>query len=374
MIAFSSRQAGTEGRDPWAGSRPGLARMAQGAPIAFQAALTPALGRAVAFLERSQREDGELPVQASIGPDPAQVGEVDPSIFPTALMAWSLSFHPAAAAVRDRALRFLQSEMDRHGLWRHWTKAHPQHGQLPPDLDDTSCVSLALRRAGWPLPGNREILQANRNRDGLFLTWVIPRLRWTRAAHRRATLPQLRHLPTLYLFFRRTSAAPADADAVANANTLFYLGRTGETEAVAGHLLQILRDGRESQCDKWYEDPFAVWYFFSRALGGSETEAADIIRTRIAATPPGSALAMALAMNSLLNLGRVPGAELTWNLLNAQLPSGAWPRAMLYHGGRTKRRDGSFAAPHPDTPYWGSESLTTAFCIEALSRIGQVGE
>ena len=28
----------------------------------------------------------------------------------------------------------------------------------------------------------------------------------------------------------------------------------------------------------------------------------------------------------------------------------------------------SFAPPHPDTPWWGSEELTTVFCIEALSR------
>ena len=55
-------------------------------------------------------------------------------------------------------------------------------------------------------------------------------------------------------------------------------------------------------------------------------------------------------------------------LLDTQLASGGWPAAALYHGGRARRRDGSFEAPHPDTPHWGSEELTTAFCIEALSR------
>jgi hypothetical protein len=257
--------------------------------------------------------------------------------------------------------------MDRNGLWRHWTRDHPQHSSLPPDLDDTSCASAALAACGTA-PDNRSILLDNRTRSGLFLTWVLPRLRRTGAAHRRAALPQLAHLPTLFLFFRKTSAVPSDVDAVVNANCLYYLGGFEGREAVVAHLLDILRDGRERSCDKWYENPFVIWYFLARALGGSEPEAAALIRRRLDGTAPAGALEAALAACALLSSGSAPSDDSVAALLALQSEDGSWPRAPLYHGGRRRRRDGSFDPPHPDTPRWGSEALTTAFALEALSR------
>lgn len=276
-------------------------------------------------------------------------GTLDPSVFPTALAAYSLSFAPRAAMVRERAVDFLVAEMEPHGLWKHWTRAHPYHRQLPPDLDDTSCASTALALAGRTFPDNRALLLRNRNREGLFRTWKL-------------TLAQLRHPLVAFTFFTKTSARPFDADAVVNANTLHYLGGVPE---VAQHLVRILRENREPHCDKWYENPFAIWYFFSRALQRTAPEAGELIVKKITAAKPSTALEHALATCALRD----------WNqpadiapLLALQLESGAWPAAPLYHGGRARRRDGTFAPPHPDTPHWGSEEVTTAFCIEALSR------
>jgi hypothetical protein len=70
----------------------------------------------------------------------------------------------------------------------------------------------------------------------------------------------------------------------------------------------------------------------------------------------------------MLDWGRDPGETAIASLLAAQLADGGWPRAALYHGGRERRPDGSFAPRHPDTPHWGSEALTACFCLEALSR------
>jgi SAM-dependent methyltransferase len=301
-----------------------------------------ALERAVAFLERSQLPSGELRVLAS--------GKPDPSVFPTALAAYALSFAPRAAGVRDRALDFLLHEMEPRGLWKHWTREHPYHHQLPPDLDDTSCASAALARARRGFPDNRPILLRNRNRRGLFYTWKL-------------TLAQLRHPLVCFTFFTKTSAKPFDVDAVVNANALHYLGDAPE---VVEHLLRVLRENRESQCDKWYENPFAIWYFFSRALHVSTPEAGELIAAKIAAAVPSNALEHALAVCALRYWKRPVDVG---PLLALQLESGAWPAAPLYHGGRARRRDGTFAAPHPDTPYWGSEELTTAFCVEALARV-----
>jgi hypothetical protein len=303
-----------------------------------------ALARAIAFLESNQLPSGELRVFAS--------GKPDPSVFPTAVAAHALSFAPDAAKIRERALDFLAAETDWRGLWRHWPREHPHHRQIPPDLDDTSCASAALERAGRTFPDNRRLLLANRNRRGLFYTWKL-------------TPAQFRHPLALVFFFQQTSAKPFDVDAVVNANVLAYLGAIPETRAVVDHLLTVLRENRETSCDKWYDNPFVVWYFFSRALHTVAPEAGEIIEKKIAATTPSNALEHALAACSLHYWNRNAGIR---PLLDRQLQSGAWPAAPLYHGGRARRRDGTFAPPHHDTPYWGSEELTTAFCIEALAR------
>jgi hypothetical protein len=311
--------------------------------------LQDALRRAIAFLERRQLPGGELPVLAS--------GKPDPAVYPTAVMVHSLSFAPDAAQVREKALDFLAAEMGPRGLWKHWTRAHPHAHQLPPDLDDTSCASAALTHAGRRIPDNRAVLLANRDRRGLFYTWKL-----TRA--------QFAHPLVTYLFFRRTSAKPFDVDAVVNANVLFYLGDTAATRRVIEHLRHVLASGSERHCDKWYDNPFVVWYFFSRALQPVAAEVAASLVTRLASATPSNALEHALRACTLLNLGRTPDVRM---LIESQLATGAWPAAPVYHGGRRRRRDGTFDAPHPDTPYWGSEEWTTAFCIEALSRAQATG-
>lgn len=300
-----------------------------------------AAAHGVEFLRRVQLPGGELPVLAS--------GKPDPAVFPTAVMAHSLSFAPDADDVRRRALDFLAAEMQPGGVWKHWPRVHPQHAFLLPDLDDTACASAVLARAGRSVPDNRALLLKNRNRRGLFRTWLL----------------RYRHPLAMYAFFTRTSAKPFDADAVVNANVLFYLG---EIPVVVEQLLAVLRENHERHCDKWYDNPFVVWYFFARALHGISAEAGDLIVRKIAATAPSNALEHALAACTLLYLQRSPNLE---SLLRTQLPSGAWPAAPVYHGGRTRKRDGTFGEPHPDTPYWGSEAWTTAFAIEALARTSE---
>lgn len=295
-----------------------------------------ALDRGIAFLRRAQLPGGELPVLAS--------GKPDPSVFPTAVMAHSLSFARAADDIRQRALDFLAAEMQPGGVWKHWPRSHPQHSFLLCDLDDTACASAVLTRAGRAVPDNRERLLKNRNRRRLFRTWLL----------------EYRHPLAMYAFFTRTSAKPFDADAVVNANVLFYLGLIPD---VAEHLFDVLRENRERHCDKWYDNPFVVWYFFARALRGA---AAELIEPKLAATKPSSALEHALAACTLLYCGRSPNVDA---LLSMQLQSGAWPAAPVYHGGRARKRDGTFGEPHPDTPYWGSEAWTTAFAVEALAQL-----
>jgi hypothetical protein len=326
-----------------------------------------AIARGLVFLEGVQLPNGEFPTYATS--DPAMVERLvfDPSVFPTALIARSLAGCPGAANLRERACDFLLTEMDADGLWRHWTREHPFFRQLPPDLDDTSCASAALRSSGRTFPDNRRLLLANRDSQGRFLTWISPRVRWTGKRHLAITLRQLRHPLTLWFFFRRTSAKPYDVDAVVNANTLLYLGDFAGREAVTSFLLDIVQHNRETMCDKWYDNPFVIWYFLSNALSGVAPDAAALFIAKIETAEPRSSLDRALAASALSCWGHTPSEKDVAGLLTAQKESGAWPIASFYHGGRARRRGGGFAEPHPDTPHWGSEALTTAIAIEALT-------
>ena len=84
-----------------------------------------------------------------------------------------------------------------------------------------------------------------------------------------------------------------------------------------------------------------------------------MIVPRVESARPVNALELALATSTLLLWNRSPDLA---PLLDAQLPSGAWPRAGFYHMGQ---RQGD---SHPKPPWWGSEALTTVFAVEALSR------
>jgi hypothetical protein len=109
----------------------------------------------------------------------------------------------------------------------------------------------------------------------------------------------------------------------------------------------------------WYGSIFTVWYFFSHALHEIAPEAGKMIVPRIEAAAPANSLEHAVAATTLLLWNRVPDVG---PLIEAQLPTGAWPRVGFYHMGQ-RRLD-----PQPKPPWWGSEALTTVFAVEALAR------
>jgi len=310
-------------------------------------AIRRAIDNGVAYLESAQLPSGEIPIEMS--PTPEMTGDRvrDPVVFTTALAARALSITPSAAGVRSRAVDFLVREMEPGGLWRYPSTEHPGHDHIPLDVDDTSIASAALLAAGREVPDNRRFLLANRNRRGLFRTWIV---RWWP------------HPRKIYRFFRHTTANIGDVDAAINANVVVYLGDRGETRPAIEHMLAVLRANREMASTKWYEGRFTVWYFFSHALRGIAAEAGEMIVPRIEAATPRNALELALATSTLLLWNRAPDVQ---PLLDAQLLSGAWPRAGFYHAGLKRISRNEF---QPTPPWWGSEALTTILAVEALSR------
>lgn len=312
-----------------------------------ESAIHRAIERGVAFLESAQLPSGEIPIETSPTPEMSGDRVRDPVVFAAALAARALSVTPSAAGVRSQALDFLLREMEPDGLWRYPSAEHPGHDWIPLDVDDTSIASAALLSAGRRIPDNRAALLANRNRRGLFKTWIV---RWW--PHPRKT----------WRFFRDSTAKVGDVDAAINANVVAYLGSCEETRPAIEHMLAVLRANGEMMSTKWYQSRFTIWYFFSHALREIAPEAGEMIVQRVEAAKPQDSLEIAQAVSTRLLWNRPADVQ---PLIEAQLPSGAWPSAAFYHAGlRRVSRD----ELRPTPPWWGSEAVTTVLAIEALSR------
>jgi hypothetical protein len=308
-----------------------------------------AIDAGVAFLARTQLPDGELPTMRWPRGEPDNPRR-DRTVFGTALVAISIAGVRGAEGIVARAADSIEAQTLRFGIWKY----SPDYGGgFPPDLDDTAMASLALRLAGRQVPDNTHAFLANRNRDGLFFTWLSPRLRWLRDPRMGLiAAARWRHPFVHYRAFRVAGAREHDLDAVVNANVLFYLGRTAATEPLIPFLLRLLRERAEEGCDKWYDRRLAIWYFVSRALRHAGVDARALLLERLRSETVATPLEHAFAACVRLDCDAPADAHIA-EIVATQLDNGGWPREMVY-GDEWDAR--------------GSESLTTAFCLEALSR------
>ncbi|TGE25352.1 hypothetical protein E5K00_09240 [Hymenobacter aquaticus] len=345
------------------------------APVASAPSdLNPAIERALTYLHRRQLADGQFAVYCALELPMQGWRYADSAVFPTALVAHCLLHAEKQSALADemlsQATEFMRNQMNHGGLWNHFTNLHHLRHLCPLDIDDTACVSAVLRARGvaCPVPTNVPLILANRNDEGLFYSWFLLRLRWVpNRTFWRVAARELLHPVKSLLFWRGVEASRNDVDGVVNANALYYLGDIPETQPVIAFLLRIIAQKQEGTCDLWYLDPFFVYYSFTRCYHAGITQLEPmrqpIIDRILAQAKPDGRLGETLAdtawaVCSLLNLGSYP-AELVpavRYIQQTQGEHGEWPRWLLYYGG-PKRLLG-----------WGSEELTTAFCLEALVR------
>lgn len=345
----------------------------------------PAVWRGLSFLQRRQLPSGgfsTLTAQSVHGTNEEMetfedgnrkgwVTEDPHSVFPAILIGLSL-LHTAGVGCTDDILRriadFLVDNRNPFGFWQHFTKEHILYSFHPCDVDDTALASDFLRRMGVPTPDNRQVLLRNKTRDGRIYTWFAFRKDLSdHPVYWYYSLREAKSPVKSYFFWKKLECKRDDIDAVVNANVLSYLGLRKETVPIIRWMDQVIAEGTEHRCDKWYLKKSAVHYFFSRTYHLDKAGMAALrntIRERVLASfrDDGSVehhpLDTALAVNTLFNLdchGDVPPNAIGY-LLEKQLASGSWAKRLLYHGGR-KRIMG-----------WGSEELTTGFCVEALFR------
>jgi len=294
------------------------------------------------FLDQNQLYSGEFRSYVSKDEAMESVASVDSCTFVTSCILCSLSFvdDPGLTAMKHAAFKFLIEEMKPPGVWKYFSQRYPI--LIDPDLDDTALASFVLRDLHPHIQAGRnlDIILGHRNSDGLFFTWM------------------------------KDANETNDVDAVVNANVLLYLGETEETRVVSDYLNAIITDHRESETYYYYLDDLALHHAVSRAYfnGVKSLEAVkDSIISRTAARQRGDGsfgneLLTALALCSLFNYScddMILVERGIDHLMDSQRGNGAWPRRAYYAG------------PLPSGPYeawYGSEELTTAFCLEALTR------
>ncbi len=326
--------------------------------------------RAVAFLRNRQLAHGEFVTLVGADrqmSDPA----FDSSPFITSFVLYGLAQLERALVedVVSKAASFLFAEMECGGVWRYWSSRQHKHCRLPPDVDDTACISYALESAGYRPPNNEWAFRANQDSVGRFKTWLFVTRRncfalrfltarsvgfcQARVRTRTVATPPAEDPRFQIMHIRRD-----DVDAVVNANALLYLGERPDTLAALEFVVEKVLD-ESAAWSLYYEDRLALYYAAARAFRHSAPRLA-LVRDHIVARISErrlerfSPLQAALAASALLTFE--PASTAAANLLGFIVD--------------TQRSDGGWDA-YPFYNVWGSEELTTGLCLEVLARTGK---
>jgi len=334
--------------------------------------INDSITKGVLYLEEHQYPSGEF--CCYIAADDPMLGWCIPesTVFATMVVAsclLSLAERPEVNTMVSKATDYIAGQMHKGGVWPVFSERHLWHDMVPYDTDSLVYASALMEDRGvqYLEENNVTLLLANRNRQGLFYTWFVLRPRWPiNQTLWRLAFKEIKQPITSFFFWRANECTRIDIDLGINANVLYYLGDTEHTQPIVSALIQMIIEGREADCDKWYRNPYNIYYLLSRAYKRGVTSLKPIVkliveRIQVGAQLSGqigkSILDTAFATTALLNFGvDTPLTASAVNfLMEHQEQTGEWPRWLFYYGG-PKLLQG-----------WGSEELTTSFCLEALS-------
>lgn len=330
-----------------------------------------AIQKGINFLYDHQLANGEFMLYISGDDEMQGWNSLESSNFAAVLIGsclLALKDNKKVDEILNKTAEFLKHQIGIGGSWNHYTKIHLFRDLNCQDVDDTACIAKFLKEMNYSFPEEktRNILLNNRRKDGLFYTWITFRFNWSLNKHYWYLIAkQLKHPFKNIPFWIRFSYT---IDAVVNANVLYYLDNQLEGKPIIQYLNKTIENESENKCDTWYPEPCAVYYFISRnysagikSLKKNQPFIIERIRILFQKEEPtaNSALYSAMALSTLLNFDCNDYDlvnKLAHNIINKQNENGCWSRRILYTAG-----------PVLDAGY-GSEELTTGFCLEALKK------
>ncbi len=327
---------------------PGLGALT---PEALARAGRESIRRGLAFLESTINDSGAWHcIRFNIAdPDIPRHFERPPFISALCVLALESSAEPRARAICARTRAYLADTIEYPGFWRYYR-------HLPQDLDSTTLCSLVIGTHPWILLGrNVPRMLANRDEKGCFTTWVLEA-----------------DEPGVVARFR------IEADPVVNANVIACLGDRPETRAAQRWLESLITEDRLEGSSKWYPDKVAIYYATTRAMIRARPAlerlrpilADRILGLRDPRGEFGNVLQTAQALAALYNIGgleRIDVRREIERLSGSQREDGSWPELLAF-GDQSLQWGAVGQIGH------GSESVTSAFCIEALERLVEILE
>ncbi len=322
---------------------PGLRSLA---PASLARAGRESIRRGLAFLESTIDERGAWHcIRFNVAdPDIPRHFERPPFISALCALALESSAEARARAICARTKAYLADTIEYPGFWRYYR-------HLPQDLDSTTLCSLVIGTHPWILlERNMPRMLANRDDKGCFMTWVLAE-----------------DEPDVVSTFR------IEADPVVNANVIACLGDRPETRSAQRWLESMITEDRLEGASKWYPDKVAVYYATTRAMIRARPAlerlrpilADRILGLRDPQGEFGNVLQTAQAMAALHNIGgleRVDAKREIERFVDSQRDDGSWPELLAF-GDQSLKWGNVGRIGH------GSESVTTAFCVEALEHL-----
>lgn len=300
--------------------------------------------RGLQFLQSTVDENGAwYCIRFNVGdPNVPRHFERPPFISAFCALALQRSKEPLARKLFAQTKNYVVDTMEYPGFWRYYR-------HLPLDLDSSSLCSMVIDSHPWiGLGRNLPRMLANRDNNGLFLTWVLSE-----------------EEPSVVAPFR------IEADPVVNANIIAYVGDVPATKIAQQWLKEMIEKGANLEdASKWYPDPASIYYAIARTtlrvqLGSEEFPsllAERILSLRDEAGEFKDVLQAAQAVVALHDIGQLNQLGVKQqiaNFIDSQQEDGSWPELLAF-GDQSLRFGIVGQIGH------GSESVTSVFCVEAL--------
>lgn len=300
---------------------------------------------AVDYLRKHQLPNGSFLAYSSPILTSFKDAKVQPTIFPTVLILDSLHGVIGADDISRRAADYLYAQVSMQGSWNYWDyqSRHRTNEPYPDDLDDTSGALAAITRfnpqwVGCSRLGQfaRLLVAAEQQPGGPYNTWLID---------------------------SKSASQWQDIDLAVNANTAYCLSLYS---AVPKALVKYVEATVFTSTYKssYYVGELPVLYFILRWYSGPELpKLQQKLKSYIQIAPELNGLELALLLSSACRAGihQKVLSNVARRLRSLQV-NGHWCAEAFYV-------DPVYAGQQH---YGGSEFLTTAFALEALSLYEKV--
>ncbi len=308
------------------------------------------IDKALSFLKEHQLPSGEFPMNGSLSPEMTN-SAYELEVFGSTFVLHALGLvkpDPAVNEMKNKTGAFLLANKEDPGVWRYWGK----YSNIPPDMDDTSTIVASLKENGIPVEESGMDYAFNyRAPDGVFYTFMNEE-KWMNSSD------------IYYPYYKMN-----DIDPVVNANMAYALSLIGKpVPEVSVFLNGYIENKSFTERTIYYHIPYSQLYMFTRAYADGHVSdlkpSMPVVREYLLSMQKedgswGNELNTSLAAISLMNTGYKGKAldKAINHILKTQRDDGSWPERSFFVGIMT---------------YWGSEEVSTAFSIEALSKYNKL--